>query len=322
MQGIGIGAGVREKTCAGISSGTESCSSFCSSTRAAGGISSISNSSHRLLIRSILVFAALLAAYNLVLRSYPAAARFQNQEGKNVSVAEDYILDEKSNDIVIVGSSMSARFDPDALGPRFTNLSLSGGSAATGLEIIRRRGRPPRVVLIEINRLAELDSSFVENRFDPITLFFKKHLPSARVRNQPINLLLGFLKQGTRKDSSEADPKNYANLLAARREIFRQVSDESAVRNSIPRLTEAVDSLSVLGVVVVFFRMPVHRDLADSPKMKALAKEYHEAFPVPRYLWLDTIAGEFPTLDGVHLVGRGAVRFSSLFRREVEARFP
>jgi len=103
------------------------------------------------MIKIILLFAFLFIIYNLyLLFAGPKIVMLQNQQQKNYSFAQDFMYENKANNI-IVGSSMAARMNNDFLPKDFYNLSFSGGSVLTGLEIIKKSGFLPSRIYIENN---------------------------------------------------------------------------------------------------------------------------------------------------------------------------
>jgi len=249
---------------------------------------------------------------------HPHGGYFQNQWERNVATAEEYILEGSALDIVIVGSSLAASMEKDDLGFRFRNISFVGGSAQTGLEIIRRCRPMPRVVLVETNVLWHLDTAFVEARFAPFKSSLKRYIPSARTINQPVNLLLSALNIRDGKEDFIPDAKVFATLLAKQMQMYQQTDDLSLVRTWLAAVAEAVEELKARGVKVVFFRMPVDPSIEESPRVRRIQEEYTREFPPSHFAWLEVPHGGYLTSDGVHLVPQCARDFSGKLRRALE----
>ena len=99
----------------------------------------------------LLVFIAFFVSYNYyIITVNPKVTSFQNQWQQNYSFAQDFVYGAKTKNI-IVGSSMAARMKNSFLPDDYYNLSFGGGSALTGLEIIKRTGYIPEYIYIENN---------------------------------------------------------------------------------------------------------------------------------------------------------------------------
>ncbi len=282
--------------------------------------SSTSNSERSLIALSLTVFLALFVGYNVAVKiAKPEGLFLQNQAEKNISTAEDYIFEKKAADTVIVGSSLAARLDESYFGKGFRNLSFAGGTAATGLEIIRRHGTVPKVVLVETNLIRDLDTAFVEAQYQPLSLFLKRYLPSAQAKYRPVNLLLGGLRSKTGTESVVPDANVFANLLANQQSDYSRLPDQDWLRHSTGVLAREVDSLMARGVKVIFFVMPINAILEDSPKARNQLEEYQRVFPPSRYLWIDSLPGEYITADGIHLVPQSARTYAGLLRKRLES---
>ncbi|MEO7425751.1 MAG: hypothetical protein ABI036_11230 [Fibrobacteria bacterium] len=280
--------------------------------------SSTSNSRGALIIRSTAVFLVLFIGYNLaVMVAKPAGSFLQSQPEKNAAVADDYILGERAADTVIVGSSLSARLDESDLGPGFLNLSFAGGTAATGLEIVDRLERVPKLVLVETNQIRNLDSSFVDARFSPLGRFLKRRIPTARAKYRPVNLLLGALRKKTGREDLTPDATVFANLLEEQRRDYENVPDPEWLRSSVTRMAQQVASLEAKGVRVVFFVLPVYPQLRDLPKARDLLQAFHTTFPPPGNRWIECPPGDFITADGIHLVPQSARLYAGLLLAEL-----
>ena len=282
-------------------------------------ISSFKNS---LIAKSVLVFILLFAGYNLALHYFPPKTLyFQSQWERNMSIVEDYVFDDHPKGVVIVGSSMSGRLSMDLLGPRFQNIALSGGSSATGLEVVRRCENKPEMVLVEVNHLVGQDSAFISEQFNPLDLFLRKHFLSARARYKPANLLLEYVKRDEKYRDPRPDSAVFASLFAAQKTYFDQTPDSLDLQRSVVSVKSTVDALIEDHVRVVFFQMPVHPYFENSPRTQISLREFHKAFPMDRYSWIDSLGGDYATTDGVHLLSSSSAVFTKRLRDQVEARF-
>src|SRR5438034_5758198 len=74
-------------------------------------------------------------------------------------------IESRSHDVVIVGSSLSARLSEGYFNsPTIENLALAGDSSNTGLEIIASTASAPKLVLVEANVLTRLPDKALIDR--------------------------------------------------------------------------------------------------------------------------------------------------------------
>ena len=108
----------------------------------------------------------------------PKVLVYQNQSQGNIVAAQEFIYNEKAPNI-IVGSSMAARMKKEFLPSDYLNLSFGGGSALTGLEILKKSGFIPKTIFVENNVIfRNKDKKMIDSLFYPILWKIKNYLPS------------------------------------------------------------------------------------------------------------------------------------------------
>ncbi len=209
-------------------------------------------------------------------KSRPPFTAADGQRQKVVKYQKDHGLE-----IVMVGSSLSQHFRSEYFKSfDIYNLSLSGGSAMSGLEIIANSRFKPKVILIEANLIYRdadkklaADFSTSNEKFDKIRFLVRDF--------QPIKTLLAnLLNKGQNPDVMLKNPETIADekesyrlraevLLSQlpgksadqARQIERFHEDEKfnfeePAKCNLERILEIADGLSKQGVQVIFYELP------------------------------------------------------------------
>ncbi len=128
------------------------------------------------------------------------------QERANYVRAQDYISEVPKRTSVILGSSMSLELNERILGPDYFKLTFPGNSILTSLELVRRAGKRPRVVLIETNELSkDADSEFLHDLFSPWLFALRRYTPIFKGEGRPANFLVGIASTAVSKSISWSD---------------------------------------------------------------------------------------------------------------------
>src|SRR3954467_11994984 len=135
----------------------------------------------------------MLVAYHFLFRHIPRKYfELSGQQRDNYFRAQRYVYEIPSETKVIVGSSLSLRFNEQTLGPGYFKLCFGGASIFNGLEIIRRTGKHPAVVLIEINQLVwDKDPELLHDLFTPWLMKLRDYSVIFREEGRPANFVNG-----------------------------------------------------------------------------------------------------------------------------------
>jgi len=271
----------------------------------------------------IWIFLLLFITYNIyVAVCNPHITRYQNQWQKNTSVAQDFIYGKKAES-VIVGSSLSARLNQNLLPETFFNLSFSGGSVLTGLEIIKRTGYIPKHLYIETNLVFRFKSKkMLDPLFYPIWWQIKTYIPALQEKYQPLNVLLSknlcskpsnlnlTTTKGPKlyKDSKENINLQRFNLMMKQRKVAYK---KPLYRRHLKDLKELLKYFKNNGTQIVFFEMPIDHELAMSPKAQERREIIKNGF---HHTWLPlTKYKDYVTTDGHHLTFKSAYNYTKVF---------
>lgn len=296
-----------------------------------------------MIARAIVAAAILFAAYSLALSVRPVRARFTALQGQwqaNLVKAEEYALAEPRRPGAVVGSSLAVRLAFSPLSGEFFNLALAGDGPLTGLEVIRRSGIFPRVLLIETNLvLRERNPVILDHLAQPLRPELQTKLWSLRERYQPANLLAGNFGQrivhavlaaprqlfgsrdaaaSTREAEAENNARLFAAELARQREQYTQAPDPVLLEERIAELKQGVAELERAGVRCILLELPVDASLLRLPGTTVTQAALARAFPADRYRWLRPEPDRrYETTDGLHLTLPEAHALGARIRAEL-----
>jgi len=249
------------------------------------------------------VTAALLLLYSAFVAygPRPSEARFQSGDELNRHVIERFSRHAERAEVVFVGSSMTARLGEAVASPCAFNLALGGDSAATGLSVLTRTKAKPRLVFVEIN-VPERASN--PRLADEATRVLPRLVPALATENMPANLLFSFLVQykPTHSDPVVIDAV-LATALAVQRNVYAREIDATMLSTNMQFMKSQVTLLESAGTRVVFFELPIHPSLENTPRALQIRSAFASAFPGHRLLSSVELARGIGirTIDGVHL---------------------
>jgi hypothetical protein len=257
----------------------------------------------------------------------------------NYIQAEKYLFEELSdNPLTLVGTSLTARLPMEQL-PGFNNLAFGGLSIYDGLEIVIKGDSKPKILFVEINFFTKNASKeFLSSLFQPISFSLKKYIPLFRSDKQPLGILaqeaIYLLKKRNKKVSfEEAGNKTFDNVtipLLTKKDsmhlksktppneiVFNDFVKEYAkktenelINERLTNLKRKIDTLSKMGVEVIFFEMPINSELIASELYAHNMIEFRKVFPAQLYRYIPTKQWGFQTTDGIHLNKKEADTFT------------
>jgi hypothetical protein len=272
--------------------------------------------------KSMLAALVMLLGYHFL---YPHLShrfyKLGGQERANYVRAQEYIYKVPRGTSAILGSSMSLELNERILGRDYFKLTFPGSSILTSLEVVRRAGKRPRVVLIETNELSkDADSEFLHDLFSPWLSALRRHSPVFKGEGRPANFLVGIASTvvsksifwneqilSETKPDSPASPEGrssslFAQVLAIYHEQFNTVESIPILINRINRVADHVDALEQEGATCVFFEMPIDSSLVHLAGPTNLRRMMQKRFPPGKYHWISFGQDHnYETKDGVHL---------------------
>ena len=293
----------------------------------------------------LLITLMLLILYSLIItpisrligpRWLESGSYFQS----NVIVAQEYIYDKRGAEVVIVGSSLSACLNPRRLPDNCWNLSLIGLGVHDGLEIIKRCGAKPKLILIETNWADRAPSPcFTDIVFKPGLYQLRKYLPALREENQPFYAVIQpiasssirFIKRCFARlpipPGASSNPQVPASHEAPRKAqaVFEQnlrlnlaidnrITDPEWFHTMAAETKKYVEYFERENTTVVFFEIPEDKAFYNSYRLRSVRHALSQTFPESRYVRLPSLPWEtLTTSDGMHLTGESVNRYTVFF---------
>ena len=229
-------------------------------------------------------------------------------------------LAETSHDVVIVGSSQSARLSEGYFTSlKIDNLALAGGASVTGLEIIAAAATRPKLVLVETNILSRpIDTDLIAKSTFRDSVF------------QPVRWAVGTYEQFLHPPKTKAEGRREAEQLLARspedvvdgRAVRRAIGEASipapigVIEKSLSEIRRLKFALEAKGVSVRLLHVPYSEAIETAPYASTTARLAAAAFPdQSAWLQVDVDRSQLRWADGVHLDERSAI----LVSRAIEA---
>lgn len=258
----------------------------------------------------------------------PKITRFQNQQQRNYSTAQDFIYGDKTSNI-IVGSSLSARLSKSVLPSNYYNLAFSGGSTLTGLELIKQTGYIPKHIFIESNFIFRNKSiTMLNDLFYPIWWKIKRYIPSLKEKYQPLNVMYSKNICDTKsniklkKKTTWNKPKDLEKIINSKKFKFMMKQNKNKLKKKLTYkyqlkdLQRLITYFETKGTRIIFFEMPIEKSLANASKSVQRRNILQETFtndwlPLPTY-------NKYFTSDGHHLVAYSAWLYTKKFLTNLE----
>lgn len=297
--------------------------------------------------RSILIslsfFLFLLSLYHtLVLGGVVLPSDGINGPQSNTIKAQRYIYEPKSDrEMVLVGSSISARIDPEYISDRAVSLAMLAMSSQTGLEIVQKEKNKPKLLLIELNdtilksRKNKLNTEFIANLYHPFFYWIRVYFPMFRQEYQPLSILsqsliktftnnrkvlFRFLEEGDKTEKlidelliekliqQQIQGRNYPLHEEVKKVIFEE---SEYIKTQIKNFKNS-------GVRVILLDVPSEKRVKDTIREKQIRELFRELFPKDIYEWMpEPPYREWKTNDGIHLVTSSAKEYGNFLRTQL-----
>jgi hypothetical protein len=199
--------------------------------------------------------------------------------------------------------------------PKLRNLSIAGGSSVTGLAIVARQERLPKIVLVETNVLSRpLDLSLVER--------YARKGGSESLMFRPVRAAVAAIELWTHAPPGPAQaaiardqllrqpPDNFDNSAYVARVVREQSAEgpTEAVRDNVKRIAELIGAIEQRGSRVLLLEIPYPPQVRQAPATRITDELTHRAFPNPaRWLRITLPENELRWPDGGHLDERSAL---------------
>ncbi|GLR87265.1 hypothetical protein [Bradyrhizobium iriomotense] len=269
------------------------------------------------LIRCAATAAALLLACGLATAWIGAALQqpaVTTRDGSLITL--NRYVSEPVPDVVLVGSSVTWRLKEEYFSrPHLRNLALAGGSPVTGLAIIAKQPRLPKIVLIETNVLSRaVDEPLVER--------FSGGERTGAVFLRPVRTAIAALEtwshtppdaakaRAEREDLLRQPPSAFDNHIYLERAVGEMNAEEPSAqaRANTTLIKQLIGEIERRGGRAYLIAVPFSPEIEKTSSVTATRTIAQEAFPDhTAWLTFDEPLPELRWADGVHLDERSAL---------------
>jgi hypothetical protein len=284
--------------------------------------------------KTLISTVVILVFYNIFVYINPWKSKTVSQWEDNERTAEYFLFSQNKISSVIVGSSMSTRLIDSLLPAKWNNLSFGGQGVYEGLEIIRKSGKYPDTLLIEMNIILKKPfDNFAGKFFFPGIYQLKKKLPGMRKEYYPASFVQYFMygitrkyyilrnkfKKIKKKQENKIELKKDTTISDLKKQNYKKLinsynSDTNKVMISF--LEKEIKLMQRKNVTVIFFEMPVLKDLYYSKKQIEIRKIIKEKFPDIKFISLKNY-NDYETSDGVHLTPESADKYTKFLLNNI-----
>jgi len=281
-----------------------------------------------MIFRSLVVVIVLFIIFEISLRVWVVNwDTSQNDKSANLIGAQNFVYNysklDLSKDTIIVGSSISRKLIIDSLGKNFINLAFNGWSAYDGLDLLKRSKSLPSCILIESNSLREVvTQEEIINIFDPL-YSYKELIKSSQLQNQPVGLLIGFLKDQMKSKilaskklkRSNVNLYNYS-IQMIKKEYSKALDDSISIRR-LNKLKSIVNEFEKQNVKVILFEVPIDSSLMHTTYMDSARNYYKKYFPHAVYSYIQPPVNNYVYSDGIHLLPESAIEYTNFLKKSL-----
>ena len=269
--------------------------------------------------RILLVCLILTIVYNMVIFWFPVK---RNTYFTNQDRTEAFVFDKKDFNVIIVGSSLSGAFEEiNPFSKSYFNLFLPFTGSCTGVDIIRRSGKIPKHLFVEINHIDRgTDTVLIKDVFEDGLYPFKYHVPMLQTKNKLLTNFIALIKKPSSRTNRQKPPAAlYGKLLKSAQKEWAEYPDKKKFDQQINQLSQSLALFTNKGCKVYFFEMPIDSSIRNSvlmkfqrERIKALAKQNNYVF-IPA----DT-SRTYQTGDGVHLLQADRNAYVKYFKDQIK----
>ncbi|WGD51953.1 hypothetical protein QA641_42240 [Bradyrhizobium sp. CB1650] len=225
-------------------------------------------------------------------------------------------IQEPVPDVVLVGSSVAWRLKEEYFTrPRVRNLAVAGGSPLTGLEIVVKQPRLPKIVLIETNVLSRRVDGALVQKFSG-----KGHTGAEFLR--PMRTAVAAYENWNHAPPNpvqvraeleqllQQPPAEFDNTVYADRALEQMNAEDPTLttRDNVVLIGELIADIEQRGARALLIEIPFSTEIDGSRFARTTKEIVHNAFPDPdRWLSIDPPHTNLRWSDGIHLDERSAL---------------
>ncbi|MCT7978385.1 hypothetical protein [Laspinema olomoucense] len=283
----------------------------------------------RPLVRPLLVFLFLMTCYHtFMVNGVVPSSEGLNIQQSNIIKVENYVYNNLPYEIILTGSSRTAKIEADYFGQaQVANIGIRGGASQTGLELVNRNHNKPPIMLVEVNgTIAQgVNQELVEAAYHPLFYGIRRYLPMFKQEYQPVAVAIEILKNWQGISAEKLEQQRVNELLKnpqMRENTLRPAIEERREKFTVKQINKLTEESQILknkiaeienqGVRVILFDVPGDQLIDQTPQRLEEKKLMKQLFPAENYEWLpEHPPKEWITTDGIHLARSEAREYAS-----------
>lgn len=281
------------------------------------------------MVRPLLILIFLVSLYHTLTvgKVLPSSEGISIEETNYVKV-EKYVYHDSKIDVLLVGSSRTAKLDPQYISDDAANLGMRGLSSATGLELVKKTKLKPSIVLVEINEtIGRQDEDLIQSLFNPFNYYIRLYFPMFRTEYRPVSVFIqavrNFLEKADIISLEEIDQQRInldfreTIVKEAIQENEQPLSEEkkATLRRDAESIKSQIEAIENSGIQVVLYNVPGDPRIDNTRKQRQEQEFLQTLFPPDKFEWLpEPPEREWTTSDGTHLISDDAKVFTEFIR--------
>ena len=248
----------------------------------------------------VLWITVLFLIYNGVLLIFPLKREdiFSNEER-----AEEFVYSRTPYTKVFTGSGLIGDLRIEQAWRDSFNLFLPYSGSCAGVEIIALSKKVPEVLFIETNYIFKgFDRNLTSQLFDRLLYDARFIFPALLRKHSPKSILKELIKWTNRSTVKNQTKSLFQPSLEFFKSLYVELPDPSKFDKVLSSLCEYIEAISSKGCQVVFFEMPIDRELMNSKLANYQRDKLISLFPEKKYDWITPNPDDhYKTTDGIHL---------------------
>ena len=213
------------------------------------------------------------------------------------------------------------------MGEGFVNLAFNAWSSYDGLELVRLTQKKPACLLIEMNIVGNQKlQEDLTGSLSPVSYYPNIAFKSLQLQNQPVGLMVGYVKNMLKSRMEEMKRKKRENQdlynynLKMEKEKMINVLPDSVFTARFEVLKNLIDGLKKQNIDIVFFEVPFDNELMNTPTVLITRKYFYQYFPIKEYKYIALPpANNFIYSDGIHLSQQSAIEYTAYLKNSLKA---
>ena len=249
--------------------------------------------------------------YNCILLVFPLKKIniYTNQER-----AEEFVYAKKKYSKVFAGSGLIGGFSATAIRrDDFFNFYLPYNGSCSAVKIVALSGKIPKILFVETNCIFKgFDDALIDRLFDKRRYKLRFCLPYLLQKHKLIPLTKELIKPAKTIliESSPLPKPLFSQTLENQKKVYNSLPDIDKFNQCINELKKYIYYISSKGCEVIFFEMPIDKQLQNSPLANFQRNVMKDVFNDHQFKWIEPVQNtQYMTGDGIHLLEESTIAY-------------